>query len=81
MQPQSSVPDTAQAAPSRPATDTTGSADASAKAFLAQTITRIEAAFAATASNPHLRAGEIHKIRAEYLKAKYNVEVKSSPHD
>jgi hypothetical protein len=39
---------------------------------------RIEAVTAATALKPRQRASEIYRIKAEYLKARYNVELKLS---
>ncbi len=49
----------------------------SGKVLLSQTVTQIEAAFAATANKPRQRALELQRIKAAYLKTKYNVELKA----
>lgn len=53
---------------------TTDSADS--KALLAQTIAKLEKVIQATPNQPRIRAIEINRIKAEYLKTKYNVEIK-----
>jgi hypothetical protein len=57
------------------------SEDTSVKALLAQTITQVEAVFASTANKPRLRAINVQRLKAEYLKTKYNVELKLPPRD
>lgn len=48
----------------------------SIKQLTSEAAVKIEAANAATATNPRRRAAEIYRIKAEYLKMRYNVELK-----
>ncbi|HPR09897.1 MAG TPA: hypothetical protein PLT04_05010 [Candidatus Saccharibacteria bacterium] len=48
------------------------------KQVVSDAAARIEAVTAATALKPRQRASEIYRIKAEYLKARYNVELKLS---
>jgi len=52
-----------------------------AKALLTQTIAKIEKVIQATSAQPKERSTEINLIKAEYLKAKYNVEIKLQQQD
>lgn len=46
------------------------------KALLSKTILKLEKVIQATANKPRMRAIEINRVKAEYIKEKYNVEIK-----
>ena len=58
------------------AQDANGAESTDSKALLTQTIAKLEKVIANTPSQPRIRAIEIHRIKAEYLKTKYNIEIK-----
>jgi hypothetical protein len=46
------------------------------KLLLNQTIAKLQKVITATSSQPRIRSIEMNRIKAEYLKTKYNVEIK-----
>ena len=58
------------------ARDVVGVESADSKVLLTQTIAKLEKVIANTPNQTRIRANEIHRIKAEYLKTKYNIEIK-----